>query len=412
MSCIAIVQSHGDVCRKKTVDGAERCKVHMKSLENHGPVGVEKLELKAIYHRALNINWRERQGPNAQTELDYLTSEFYIGLIFRHTDIPRRVKRAILAKKADVPEQGDADLPPDVAAEELGIQAQNRAQEIIQRNIARDEAQREREERREQERAERLAQIARDHEENMAQIDMRILAEAGDRAHMLAGLMELRGAVAELRPPAPLNPLAAFAEDRQNIHTQVAVDHAKRMIDIVRKIEVPKDFRWNRTECSKTPGDIIRECRLSVRAAQQMMGHYLSSERIYYMDKGIYGKVLDSVWQYILNSPEKADLVKVLKAEMEDNVGMCAQGNLTRVCNILAGFVDGISQQESPAEMLGREVPKLADIADIGERARRLTEVLAESGLPADKWSDWVSAVFEDGEARVDKKNKRVKVAA
>ena len=142
-----------------------------------------------------------------------------------------------------------------------------------------------------------------------------------------------------------------------------------------------------------------------------MMGHYLSSERIYDMDKGIYGKVLDSVWQYILNSPEKADLVKVLKAEMEDNVGMCAQGNLTRVCNILAGFVDGISQQESPAEMLGREVPKLADLADIGERARRLTEVLAESGLPADKWSDWVSAVFEDGEARVDEKNKRVKVS-
>lgn len=406
MSCIAIVQSHGDVCRKKTVDGAERCKVHMKSLENHGPVGVEKLELKAIYYRALNRNWQERQGPNGRPELDYLTSEFYIGLIFRHKDIPRHVKRAILAKHADVPGQGDADLPPDVSAEELGIQAQNRAQEIIQRNIALDEAQREREEWQEQERAERLAQIARDHEENMAQINMRL---GGDPD---AGFLDrLLAHVAEPRPPAPPNTLAAFAEDRQNIHTQVAVDHAKRMVGIVRKIEVPTDFRWNRTECSKTPGDIIRECRLSVRAAQQMMGHYLSSDRIYDMDKGIYGKVLDSVWQYILNSPEKADLVKVLKAEMEDNVGMCAQGNLTRVCNILAGFVDGISQQESPADMLGREVPKLADLADISERARRLTEVLAESGLPADKWSDWVSAVFEDGEARVDKKNKRVKVS-
>jgi hypothetical protein len=37
------------------------------------------------------------------------------------------------------------------------------------------------------------------------------------------------------------------------------------------KIEVPKIFRWNMRRCSKTPGEIIADCRLSIKAARTML---------------------------------------------------------------------------------------------------------------------------------------------
>jgi hypothetical protein len=109
--------------------------------------------------------------------------------------------------------------------------------------------------------------------------------------------------------------------------------------------------------------------------------------------KGIYGKVLDGVWQYIRNSPDKADLCKILKQELKDNIGMCAQGNLTRLCNVLAGYMDGIGNHESAAERVGRLLPKLMDIEDEEQRVSMGKEVLRESGIAEGEWGVWLEAL-------------------
>jgi hypothetical protein len=64
--------------------------------------------------------------------------------------------------------------------------------------------------------------------------------------------------------------------------------------------------------------------------------------------------VLDGLWQYIKHSEHKKDLCKILAAELKENVGQCLQGNLSRLCNVLAGYMEGVGSQESVAEILGR----------------------------------------------------------
>lgn len=210
-----------------------------------------------------------------------------------------------------------------------------------------------------------------------------------------------------VRPAAEVRELALFAQDAQNVHTTAAVQRTKDMVARILNIVVPNDYKWNTQVCSKTPGEIIIACGLTPTAAWQMSSKYCQPENIYELGNGIYGKVLDGVWQYIANSPDKTDLCRILRQEMEDNIGMCAQGNLTRLCNILSGYMEGIGVQESPAEILGRKLPTLMQIEDLSERLKEAEKLFREISLPKDDWLKWLEPLvdgeeeFEDMELRI-----------
>jgi hypothetical protein len=199
---------------------------------------------------------------------------------------------------------------------------------------------------------------------------------------------------------APVNgrPLAAFANDRQNVHTSGAVKQTMDVIKEILKIEVPVEYRWNMKTVSKTMSEIISECELSPASAWQMVAKYCSDERIYDLQSGIYGKVLDCVWQYIKNSSDKEDLKKILKAEMRDNIGMCAQGNLSRLTNILAGYIECVVVVESMADKLGRLLPPLMNIDDLDERLSAAARIFVQVELPEDQWEAWASGLLIDQE--------------
>jgi hypothetical protein len=204
------------------------------------------------------------------------------------------------------------------------------------------------------------------------------------------------GAAVRIQPRA----LAEFAADPQNVHTTEAVRQTKDIVDLIRKIPVPEGYRWHPTLSSKTPFEIGLECNLSQKAAWQMISQYAQDTAIYDIEVGIYGKVLDSVWQYIKNSSDKEDLCRIIKRELEDNIGMCAQGNLSRICNVLAGYMEGIGAQESLAERLGRLLPRLMEVEDMTERIRQACMILRDNRVPAAEWYTWMEPLLEeDGHA-------------
>jgi hypothetical protein len=194
-------------------------------------------------------------------------------------------------------------------------------------------------------------------------------------------------------PRAPVGELAVFAADNQNVHTVQSVQMTKEVVGRVLKIAVDKEYQWNRKTVSRTPAEIIWACRLSPQVAMQMMQKYCAVDNVYEMGPGIYGKVLDGVYAYIKNSPDKKDLYKILRQELTDNLGMCAQGNLSRLCNVLAGYLEGIGSQESPADRMGRELPKLMEIADETRRMEVARGVLRDTGLPETDWAPWLEAL-------------------
>jgi len=195
--------------------------------------------------------------------------------------------------------------------------------------------------------------------------------------------------------------LRNIAMDRENVHTTPVVNMVNKTIETILKVPVPEDYRWNMTTCSKTPGDIVLQCKLTPKGAWQMTSQYCQDIDIYGMGKGIYGKVLDSVWQYILNSNDKDELMKILRQEMEDNIGKCAQGNLTRLCNILGGYLNGVVIKESYAEVLGRKFPEIAVIEDGKKRIEEAHKLLVETSTPQSEWMNWITPImnYEDDES-------------
>uniref|UniRef100_A0A6C0KD58 Uncharacterized protein n=1 Tax=viral metagenome TaxID=1070528 RepID=A0A6C0KD58_9ZZZZ len=202
-----------------------------------------------------------------------------------------------------------------------------------------------------------------------------------------------------LAEPPRERTLAEIAADNQNIHTTEVVKKFKDMVELIRKIDVPEDYRWNMTKVSKTMPEVIADCELTPKAAWQFSSKYCAADTIYDMEEGIFGKLMDSVWQHVKASPESADLKKIVKEELEMNIGMCAQGNITRVANILVGILDGLNPpEESRIEKIARAIadlrPTLVGKTQVEIRLAAM-KVLVPLRMTAEEMKPWVEAIAE-----------------
>ena len=364
--CVGI-KADGDRCSANAIVGERRCRTHLNTVHNNGPNATALKELTYTHKKAvrdLSVMWHDRIRVEPNAELRNIIHEEFD----REEEILRNNQRNeyLLLERQQRERIHQTGIDPDAPAQERRRQQQ---EERRRNNGLRMEAFRE--------------QIAQDRAEL-------------ERRHALAVEQDLRERLARRNNERVQGELAQFANDNQNIHTQRSVQMTKDMVALILTVPVPAEYKWNARECSKTPGDIIMTCRLTPKAAWQMAAKYCQDESIYELGKGIYGKVLDGVWQFILSSPDKPDLCRVLKQEMEDNIGMCAQGNLSRLCNILAGYMDGIGSQESIADVLGRLMPKLMEIEDLTTRLNEALKILKDNKVPVSQWKSWVDPLMFD----------------
>jgi hypothetical protein len=192
----------------------------------------------------------------------------------------------------------------------------------------------------------------------------------------------------DLPPLIPFGPpnrpdLAAFTQDRQNVHRTDTVKYVYKVIESLKNITIPED--------QKTVPEIITQCDLSARAIITLAIYYYESTEIYGIPNA-YPKTLDSIWAFVKPHPEKNELLSRVRDELTDNIGMCAQGNLSRLCNILSGYLEGVVPPRPRHEILQ---DRLADIAldDEGDKVGRARLVLAELEVPPGDWAPWLAAL-------------------
>jgi hypothetical protein len=193
--------------------------------------------------------------------------------------------------------------------------------------------------------------------------------------------------------PAPAGgQLQQFANDPQNVHTAMVVQQVKDNVQKILAIPVPAEFQHTQ----KTLGEIITECNIPDAATLQMSVKYCSSDDIYEMGHGIYRRVLNGVWQYIKTSSHADDLKKILRSEMCDNIGMCAQGNLSRLCNILSGYLDGINMDtKSKNELISDRFVQLLKLESHIEKVAEGVRILHEFDVPQAEHAAWLEPLIE-----------------
>jgi hypothetical protein len=402
-TCIAIIKS-GMVCGSKCKDML-RCKIHERIYQEDGKFETERNEIiylsKNIFERVFNI-----QIANL-VDLDLLNDVLVTQIVEMFNQQMKRINDDYVFKLEESYNEERAEIL------ERNRNATDRIQfehEILGLNMVKNSfnAKMYNEYRK---RFNRFQTIIRTRRHNM-----RILEHQAQRVIIHQQVAQLGGGVrinvrmhernmeqvvhedaAHLGANIPVERnLRQFVNDAQNVHTNEAVKQTKEIIEKIRKVFVPEEYRWHKTNSSKTPFEIGLECKLSQKAAWQMVSQYAQDTAIYDIEEGIYGKVLDSVWQYIKTSSEKEELCRVLKQEMEDNIGMCAQGNLSRTCNILAGYMEGINSQESVVEKLGRLLPPLLQIPVLWTRLHTAFQILREHNIPKEEWEAWTDPLLDD----------------
>jgi len=362
------INAKGNVCGRRLPEENQTgvCKTHQAVIQRKGPHTAARDELERIQRkqiREFDANYDERRRILQGEERHVLTEEYRIQ---RATMLATHMRQATDLNRTQREQVRVTGVNPDEAARERQRQQQQERQDLFF--------------------ARRLQQ------QEQQRIDNRINHVINNVN--LNNIVGLRLANHEAAA-APIGELAQFANDRQNVHTTEAVKKVKEIIEKVLEVPVPAEHKWNIAECSKTPGEIILECKLTPKAAWQMSAMYCADSEIYEMGKGIYGRVLDCVWQFILKSEHKEDLCRILKSELQDNIGMCAQGNLSRLANILAGYMDGVKSQESLSEILGRELPPLMEIEDAGLRMIQFIEKMQENNVPPKDWIVWAEPLFD-----------------
>ena len=402
MPCEA-VKADGHPCNKAVREGEFRCGLHIAARNKRGPNATEIAEASYTFKKDLK-DLQDRYGADIviireefrdnvneqQAQLNLCHQNYVLG----RRDIKRNRKRVlnqIQNEQADaIRRNGGVD--PDAEANARRRTAQFQREEN-RRARQRQLAARQLPARQELGAAGANPPAGGDVEWPLLR---NILARGDNLMNQVAAHLLRQPHGAALGPVPPLVPavqvgaLQAFAQDRQNVHTTQAVKQTKEIVARILKIPVPPEYRWNMNECSKTPGEIILDCKVSPTATWQMMAKYCQADNVYELGKGIYGRVLDCVWQYIKGSEHKEDLCKILKTEMEDNIGMCAQGNLSRLANILSGYMEGVGPQESVAEILGRLLPPLMQIEDEGERLDKAKKIMDEYGVLTTDRAAWL----------------------
>jgi hypothetical protein len=189
--------------------------------------------------------------------------------------------------------------------------------------------------------------------------------------------------------------LGWVANERQNVNTREVVEMTKNMINKILAIPPPpEEYRWNTNQCSKTPSDIIDTCGLSPGTAGQLMMMYSSNDSAYEMGNGIFGRVLDHVWQFIRQSPNAKVMQRILRVELNDCVVMCTHGNTSRICNTLMGFLEDLVPVRTLAEILGDELPKLMNIENQAERMEMANKIMEINNVPNEERAAWLEPLM------------------
>ena len=198
------------------------------------------------------------------------------------------------------------------------------------------------------------------------------------RAFMDA-LARARNAVEVVKPE-----LQQFAEDLQNVHRKVVTDNTNDQTEKLLAVTVPSEQN-TLTEIQKLFG--------RSRKVMSDVEHWYGLTMCRKEADCLYKRTLDGLWAMIKTSEHKEELCKRLKEELAESVGMCCEGHLSRLCNVLVGFDDAFTTVVSKSEILQQKMAEIAALeVTVRTKKMRAKKILQELAIPVPQHADWLDA--------------------
>lgn len=194
------------------------------------------------------------------------------------------------------------------------------------------------------------------------------------------------------RPPLP--ELAVLARDTQSVHTGPVNRQTNDNIELLKATVVPRG--------QQTLDEILTEWlkfraydKTTIAVLKDMKGW---GKKEYVIEKGDYAYrvLLRKVWAKIKTFEEetRAELTKRLWEECYESLGMCAQGHLSRLSNVLVGFVEGYKPPVNEKEVFQDKMAELARSDDsVESKVAAAIALMDEMMMPEEEREAWLEAV-------------------
>jgi hypothetical protein len=214
-------------------------------------------------------------------------------------------------------------------------------------------------------------------------IHQRLVQQAEDRARRNPGVPELK----------------RLATDRQNIHTRAVSEQTNRTQEFLLKqgvalpnqtLRVPEWFLsiWAVSAYGKG--------WQMTRSVVDDMDRWYNTPSCRTPNDYLYRRVLNGLYVYARNTPhgERRDEIKKrVFEECYESIGMCCEGHISRLCNVLVGF-DENAQPELPlGERIQNEMARISATEKTeAEKVKDANAFFDEHKVPAENRTAWLEA--------------------
>ena len=203
----------------------------------------------------------------------------------------------------------------------------------------------------------------------------------------------------------PVADLGDISKDGQSIHVREVEKNTGDGIQVLSNIEAPKGKNTLTEVYNAFRSTIFRDewavnrqsVKMRLKHVMDDMRDWESREKVMSTGENVYRKVLRGLWVKIksYDSEMQCELIKRLWEECSESVGMCADGHVGRLVNVLIGFDDDFKTKISPMEYFQNNIALISQNAHAPmvlkiEHARRLMD---EIGMPEDQRAAWIDAL-------------------
>jgi hypothetical protein len=183
--------------------------------------------------------------------------------------------------------------------------------------------------------------------------------------------------------------LAAFAQDKQNIHRSSVQDTTEKAIRQLMTRPVDPDL--------DTMAEIVIVLQespiLKNPKVREKVITELYDDAEHRMAFSIpYRDVLARVWTYIQHHKERLELLRRFVEEISEGLGECNNGKMARLINVLQGYDETLTMEVPPKEVFQTEIAKLrAHPEEV--RGMMAIDLFERFSIPATEQVGWLEAL-------------------
>lgn len=183
------------------------------------------------------------------------------------------------------------------------------------------------------------------------------------------------------RPRNNITELGRISFDAENVHDSKVNKNIKKLANEILKFPPNPELDVMKT--------IFNEIPMNDEVRAQLTYMYYRKEIFLDYGESSYRKFMDCIISYAISQPEdkKKEIFSILNNEISESIGLCFQGNISRLINVLSGFIEIELEYIPTIQEVFAEISK---ITDKNKKFEKAIKAFDDFSIDPTEWESWL----------------------